>query len=73
MNQKFTIALALSVALHLAVGGVLLLGNFAHEAKPKPTPVAAPMEPIQAVAVDKSKVAEQVKKLKNRKKMMLAN
>jgi colicin import membrane protein len=65
VNQKFRIALGLSVALHIALGLALFLGNFTHD--PKPTPDAAPMEPIQAVAVDKSKVEAQVQKIKQQK------
>ena len=64
MDKKFSIPLLLSIALHVVLAVFLFLGDFSHESKPKP--VATPMEPIQAVAVDKNKVEEQVKKIKQK-------
>lgn len=65
MNKTFLIALVISLFLHLILAAFLFMGNFTPEHKPKK--VSTPMEPIQAVAVDKNKVAEQVKKIKKQK------
>ena len=64
MSQKYTVAISSSVGLHVALAALLLFGDFNH--MPKPTATAAPSqaEPIKAVAVDKSKVTEHVKRLK---------
>lgn len=66
MNQKYSTAVSLSVALHLALAGVLLFGDFSAMVKPTPTATAtpAPVEPIKAVAVDKSKLDAHVKRIK---------
>jgi colicin import membrane protein len=66
VSKTFRVALGLSITLHVLLGIGLLLGNFTHKPK-KPKSVASVMEPIQAVAVDKNKVAEQVKKIKKKK------
>ena len=67
MDQKYATALAVSIGLHLVLALVLLFGDFTSEHKAKPTPTAAKMEPIQAVAVDKSKLDAHVKRLKKEK------
>ena len=65
MKKPFIYALVLSITLHVALVVVLFLGDFT--SPPKPTPVVAQMTPIQAVVVDQSKVAQQVKRLKKQK------
>ncbi len=67
MDQKYTSALAVSIGLHLALAFVLFFGDFTNEHKATPTPTAQKMEPIQAVAVDRSKVEAHVKRLKKEK------
>ena len=64
MSKKFSIALILSVLLHVLLAVALLFGDFSAHTKPKPT--AAPMEPIQAVVIDSGKVAEQVNNIKKK-------
>lgn len=51
--------------MHVALAMVLLFGDFS--SSPKPTPTAVQMEPIQAVAIDKSKVEAQINKIKKQK------
>lgn len=62
MNPKYTLAIALSLLLHGLLLAGLLFGDFSHQ--PKPTPVIAQAEPIQAVAIDRKQVEAQVKKIK---------
>lgn len=64
MNKKYA-PLTLSIVLHVAIIGVLVMGDFT--STPKPTPVAAQVNPIQAVVVDQSSVNQQVEKLKKQK------
>jgi len=66
VNQKYTVAISLSVALHLCLAAVLLFGDFS-ASTPKPTPTASPMQPIKAVVVDRKKIEAQVNKLKKKK------
>jgi len=66
VSHKYTIAISLSVALHAVLALVLLFGDFA-ATPPKPTPVPATVEPIKAVAIDQSKVTEQVNRIKKQK------
>ena len=66
MNHKLFSAISISVALHVSLILVLVLGDFASH-PPKPTPTAVPVQPIQAVAVERSKVEAQVNKLKEKK------
>lgn len=66
VNSKFLFAIGLSIGLHVLLAVVLFFGNFTDEHKPIPQQKSASMEPIQAVAVDKSKVAEQVKRIKKK-------
>lgn len=65
MNPKYSIAIAFSISMHVVLAVVLMLGDFSSH--PKPTPTAAPMQPIQAVAIDKSKVEAQLNRIKNKK------
>ncbi|MCO4798536.1 MAG: cell envelope integrity protein TolA [Colwelliaceae bacterium] len=66
MDRKLLNAISLSLALHTSLVLVLVLGDFsAHP--PKPTPMAVQVKPIQAVAVDRSKIEAQVNKLKKKK------
>ena len=51
--------------MHAVLAIVLLFGEFTSHVKP--TPSAAPMQPIQAVAIDKSKVEAQLNKIKKKK------
>ena len=64
MNPKYTLAISLSVLLHVLLLVGLLFGDFSHT--PKPTPVMAKSEPIQAVAIDRKQVEAQVAKIKKR-------
>jgi len=65
VSQKYVVAISLSLFLHLALALVLLFGDF--NSIPKPTPKASQqMQPIQAVAIDKSKLTAQVNKLKKK-------
>ncbi len=66
MNQKLLVALSFSLSLHVALVLVLFLGDFTSHPS-KPTPSASQMKPIQAVAIDKSKIDAQVNKLKKKK------
>ena len=65
MSSKYSVPLALSVGIHFVLAAVLLLGDFS--TPPKPTPSAVPMEPIQAVVVERSKVDAQINKIKKQK------
>lgn len=65
MSSKYSIPIALSLVMHVALAMVLLFGDFS--SSPKPTPTAVQMEPIQAVAIDKSKVEAQINKIKKQK------
>ncbi|SEL63745.1 Cell division and transport-associated protein TolA [Colwellia chukchiensis] len=65
MSSQYSVPLALSFAIHFVLAAVLLLGDFATPIKP--TPSAVPMEPIQAVVIEKSKVDAQVNKIKKQK------
>jgi len=65
VSSKYSVPIALSLAIHSVLGAVLLFGDFS--SLPKPTPTAVQMEPIQAVAIDKSKVEAQINKIKKQK------
>jgi len=65
VSSKYSVPLALSVGIHFVLAAVLLLGDFS--TPPKPTPSAVPMEPIQAVVVERSKVDAQINKIKKQK------
>ena len=71
MQQKYGLALALSVALHAALALVMFFGDFTNAVKPTPVAVniseVTPVKPIKAVAVDQSKLQAQVNKLKKQK------
>lgn len=66
VDKKYTVALSLSVFLHLLLALFLLFGNFSHEPKVTPTP-AAQVNPIQAVAIDKSVLEARVNDIKKQK------
>lgn len=55
--------LSLSITLHIIVLLVLLIGDFS-STPPKPTAMAAPMQPITAVAVDRKTIEDQINKIK---------
>lgn len=57
----------LSVSLHISVLLVLVFNNLDSTPKPLVSANAAPMKPIQAVAVDKTKLQTQVNRLKKQK------
>lgn len=63
MSGKFSHALLLSCLIHVSLLGILLLGDFTPN-HPKPKPTNIQVQPIKAVAVDKSKIEAQIKKLK---------
>lgn len=65
MSPKLSSPLALSFGIHIVLAVVLLWGDFS--TPPKPTPSAVPMEPIQAVVIEKSKVDAQLNKIKKQK------
>jgi colicin import membrane protein len=65
VSQKFTLALTLSIVLHITLVIALFFGDFT--AAKKPTPTASNVQPIQAVAVKKSQVEAQIKKIKKKK------
>ena len=65
MSPKLSSPLALSFGIHIVLAVVLLWGDFS--TPPKPTPSALPMEPIQAVVIEKSKVDAQINKIKKQK------
>ncbi|NQZ83802.1 MAG: cell envelope integrity protein TolA [Colwellia sp.] len=65
MSQKYTVALALSIAIHVGLVVALFSGDFIET--PKPTKVASNMQPIQAVAIERSQVEAQIKKIKKKK------
>ena len=60
-------ALWLSIGLHVILLVGLLSGNFSSESKPKPTPISQPVEPIQAVVIDKAKFDRAIDKIKKQK------
>lgn len=68
MNVKYTKSFLLSIALHAVLLVALLLGDFSHVPKPKPIEVASQVEPIKAVAIDKSQVAAKVQQIKKQKR-----
>lgn len=55
--------LSLSVTLHVIVLLVLIIGDFT-STPPKPTTMAAPMQPITAVAVERKTIEAQINKIK---------
>ncbi|MBA6291574.1 cell envelope integrity protein TolA [Colwellia sp. MB3u-70] len=65
MSSKYSTPLALSFAIHIVLAVVLLWGDFS--SPPKSTPTSVPMEPIQAVVVERSKVEAQINKIKKQK------
>ena len=65
MSSKYSIPIALSLSIHAVLALVLLFGDFS--SPPKPTPTSAPMQPIQAVVIDKSKVEAQINKINKKK------
>lgn len=65
-------ALWLSIALHVVLVGILFFGDFATQPKPLPVPTSQPMEPIKAVAVDKSQLDKAINKIKKQKSDALA-
>ncbi len=65
MSSKYSNSVALSFAIHIVLAAILLFGDFS--SPPKPTPIAAQMEPIQAVMVEKSAVDAQINKIKKQK------
>lgn len=67
MNKAYKLPLLLSVGIHLAVAAFMLMGDFTPSMKPKPTPVAAPSQPIKAVVVSKQSIEKQANKIKKRK------
>lgn len=54
--------------LHVVLGLVLLFGDFSHEVKETPMP-ANEISPIQAVAIDKSKLEARVNKIRKQKEV----
>jgi len=60
--SKYSNSVALSFAIHIVLAAILLFGDFSPPLKP--TPIAAKMEPIQAVIVEKSAVDTQINKIK---------
>jgi len=65
VSSKYSTPLALSFAIHIVLAVVLLWGDFS--SPPKSTPTSVPMEPIQAVVVERSKVEAQINKIKKQK------
>ena len=66
VKEKYTVAIILSVSLHLALAAILLFGDFTTEHKPTPQ-LQATVQPIQAVAVNKSELESRVNQLKKQK------
>ena len=66
VKNTYTVALPVSIALHIALAAVLLWGDFSEETN-KPKPSASVIQPIKAVVVDSKKVAAQVKSLQQKK------
>ncbi|XQW86301.1 cell envelope integrity protein TolA [Thalassotalea piscium] len=64
-NKKIS-PLTLSVLLHILVLLILIIGDFT-STPPKSTPMAAPMQPITAVAVERKTVEAQINKIKQAK------
>jgi colicin import membrane protein len=65
VDNRYRTSLSISFALHFLLLLFLLVGDFT--TTPKATPDAAPMQPIQAVLVDKAKVFENINKQKKKK------
>lgn len=66
MSGKFSHALLLSFTIHVGIILILVLGDFSTP-HPKPTPTMAQVQPIKAVAIDKSKVEAHLNKLRKEK------
>ena len=66
VDKQYSKPLILSFVLHIGLAVFLLAGNFSAEHKPLPKP-AAEINPIQAVAVDKSKLEARVNQLNKQK------
>jgi len=66
VNQKFQVAIGLSIVLHLVVAAVLFFGDFS-STPPKPTPTANPIQPIKAVVVDSKKLKTHIDNIKKKK------
>jgi colicin import membrane protein len=65
VSPKYIVAISLSLVLHAMLAAVMLFGDF--KSPPEPKTIAVDMNPIQAVAIDKSKLQAQVNKLKKQK------
>jgi colicin import membrane protein len=65
VSSTYSKALVFSFFLHFALLAVLLAGDFS--TPPKPTATSVPMQPIQAVVIDRSKVEAQLNKIKKKK------
>lgn len=66
VKQKYSLALSLSIGFHVALALFLFLGDFSPEHKPI-AQQQANMQPIQAVAVEKSVVEEKIKQIQKQK------
>lgn len=66
MSNKYLVALLFSLLLHVIIALVLGLGDFSSPPKPFPKP-AVEVKPIEAVAIDKNKLQQQVNKLRQQK------
>jgi len=66
VNRKLLSALSFSFALHIILLLVLVMGDF-YSHPIKPTPTAAKIQPIQAVAIDRSKVEAILNKIRKKK------
>lgn len=65
MDKKYRIALSLSLFLHTALAVFLLVGDFSSKHTPLPE-AAAEINPIQAVAIDKSQLEARVNEIKKK-------
>jgi colicin import membrane protein len=66
VSQKYTTALILSLALHLSIVLVLAFGDITSETKPQPKNIvidAKVIKPIDAVAINKQKLQQQINKI----------
>jgi len=72
VSHKFSIALLLSVVLHVSIVVFLFIGDFSSKPKKISMPVAEQVKPIQAVIVDQSKLTKAIDKLKKKKSDALA-